>query len=117
MPDQFEVGQRVYWSEFDMPQIGFVTTGWHVVASGVVVTTGPAISTIWADEGSVRPRMVTKANDKVTADREAVVAEIAPKNEKIRTDAKVFYEQMRSVRTAAGAAAEPAPRRRSWGRR
>jgi hypothetical protein len=48
-----------------------------------VVTTGAAVSTIWADEGSKQPHMVTKANDKVAADRADVEAEIAPLNQKI----------------------------------
>src|SRR5438552_954992 len=100
-PDQFEVGQRVYWAAYEFPDFSWVGCGRHVVASGVVVTTGAAISTIWADEGSVRPHMVTKANDKVTANRDAVVAEIAPLNERITEMSKALLDvEMESLATA-----------------
>lgn len=64
----FTIGQRAYWIH-ETPFLHFGTL--RYVFSGVVMSTGPAVTQVWDDSGK-NPRehhAVTFANDRIWPDR------------------------------------------------
>lgn len=67
-PPTFEVGKRAYWiheqvdSFYGCPPVSF-----YFVHDGVVMSTGPAVTQVWDDNGNdpLKHHAVTFANDKI----------------------------------------------------
>lgn len=109
---EFEIGQRVYWKRtMSGPR--------HVllaVEGGVIVTTSPAISTIWVDDGpdGEQPRMVTVASDRIpTCTLDDLIVEVDAHNTEIKDKATAadkraaqYWDEVKA--REAKAAEEPA---------
>jgi hypothetical protein len=103
----FEVGQRVYWPE-EVTSASCMFGGTDV-EGGVVVTTGPAISTMWADVLGDQ-RMVTRANDRLWTDEQALREHLAPERAKQQKIYKESAEAMRAEIDAQFPAKDTKPR-------
>lgn len=123
----FKVGQRVYWIQ-EAPS--WPESLFSYVYSGVVMSTGEAVTQVWNDQGN-DPRehhALTFANDKVWVDRETpteIIRNKLAKDRELRIEAQKIMDADDAKKAAETPAAafkeggavvgpESSKRRRGW---